>query len=186
MASVNSIGSVLSATEEQFIQLHQQPRHQSLELQTFLKMFNEKQKIAQEDAAVLKALNVTHKQVGEKLSRVVEKAVSVYQLQIEETPINPFSPNYERPVLEIDDEGTFKVSGFHLRQMGSDYCLFCDHQIRYPFKFEVVNAATNEKARFPELTLHFIKAHDYFAIPGEYRIDPALICRILMLSDKNS
>lgn len=186
MASVNPIGSVLSVTEEQLLQLHEQPRYQSLESEKFLEIFNDKKQCAQEDAVVLKALNVTHAQVSEKLSRLIYEAIAFYNMKKDENPpINPLSPDFRRPVVEIQDEGTFNVSGFDLRQMGSDYCLFCDHKTRYPAIFVVENVATHETASVRELMLHNIQAHDYFAIPGEYRIDPALICRILQLPNKS-
>lgn len=183
MASVNSIGSVLSVTEEQILQLHQQ-HYQSLELEVFLKLFNDKKKCAQEDAMVLKALNITHAQVGEKLSRVVKNAETTYELQLQARPINLLSPDNQIPVIEINDEGTFRVSFFSI-QILSDYCQFCDHKSKFPITFEVENVATNEKVYVPELTLHFIKAHDYFGKQGKQRIDPALICRILQLPSKS-
>jgi len=177
----NGIGSILSANESQFISLYKQTQFKGDTQDGFVEEYKSKQEIALKDAEELQQFGITPQQIGEKLYRIVEKANNAYKSNIDTQPINLFSPDFKRPVIDVDEDGSFSVSGFDLREMRHDECALCDHKVSGPATYQIENLQTHEIIRFPELTLHLIRSHEYFAKPGHYRLDPSKVCKVLDL-----
>lgn len=131
------------------------------------------------DAEDLKQVGVVPQQIAEKLHKIVEKANTAYQLTLTNQPVN--FRDFKRPIIDIEEDGSFRVSGFDLREMRHDECALCDHKVSGPATYQIENVTTHEKISFPELTLHLIGTHEYFAKPGHYRLEPSRVCNVLEL-----
>jgi len=176
-----SIGSLLSATDVQFISLYQKLKFENCTQERFVSEFKNKQEIAQRDAAELQQLGITPKEIGEKIDKIIEKANETYQSHIKAKPITPLSSNFKNPIVEVNEDGSFKVSGFDLSEMYYNNCSLCGGKVFKRAIYQIENLQTHEQIALPELTVHLIKNHEYFSKPGNYRIDPSRVCRVLEL-----
>lgn len=91
-------------------------------------------------------------------------------------------PDFRPPIIDVEEDGTFRVSGLGVREQRSVPCGFCDYHVSGPATYQIENLQTKEKMAVPELTMHLIKSHEYFGKkPGLYRVDPDLVCKVLNL-----
>jgi hypothetical protein len=175
----NGLGSLLEATEEQFMALYHHKKPQESE-ETFLEELHLKQDVAWNDADNLEHTGITPQALGEKLSRIIGKAKEAYELKIKQQPSNFLS--LKREIIDVEEDGSFKVSGVDFRQQRIEKCQLCDLKISGPGNYEIENTKTHKKINFPELTMHLMSSHAYCGRTGMYRIEPLDCCRVLNLT----
>lgn len=132
--------------------------------------------IAKADAAILKQMNITHKQIGDRIDSIIRKAQRIFQ--------------------ENDDsngcaiiEGIIRVPRY-LTTMGYQDCLFGKGWLETCGKgssFIVLENLNNPKLKLTgvtELHGHLIRDHHFFQGSTPYRIDPLLAIETLQILPK--
>lgn len=118
------IGSIVTATDEQFIALYQHKQPTGCTQSECVEEYKLKQGIAKEDAEYLRQINITSQQIAKKLDKILEKVHKAYKVPKANQPFNLF----ERPTIDIEEDGIFSVSRPDFCEMGDDVCSLCDYK----------------------------------------------------------
>lgn len=115
------------------------------------------------DQTALESIGITHKQLGEILAHLSNKAIA--------SPTN---------YVDIDH---LHVSVDHNSDENVMSCPFSREQICHQGKrlFKVVNTITKQELNFSELTSYLIRDHGFFEGSVHYRVDPEAACSTLGL-----
>jgi len=160
------IGSILTATDQQFIALYEREKPKGFTQESFVEDCHGKQKVAADDAAALEDYGTTIQSLSEELSTLIEKGKKIY----EETKVSP---------VNVD---SFEIWGFDLRQQRHDGCSICDYKVAGPKTYYIKNTETLGGVRVGEVTYHLVTKHLYCARPGDYRFEPLYGARVLKLA----
>lgn len=170
-----AIKSILDATDSQFRALYAQ---YSLDKQEqFIQLCRDRQVSARADDIELQGLGVTSQQIGKTLTKIIKMASEALKKNKQSSSL------LTQEGLKVSlEKKSFQIFGFNIAEMRDDECVLCTHKVCGPRIFTIKNLKTKQEVAFSEIAIHLIKAHSYFASPGESnRIDPSKICRVLEL-----
>lgn len=167
-----SIGSLVTANENQFVSLFQSRTLNAQE--EFVNSYKSLQDMAIEETEKLEELSIKPIQIEDRLDRIVDKTKTVYHSSLINNVKLP-STKYGTPYVDVNEEGLFRVTGFNYFAKSPLSCNICEHAIFNAATFQIKNLATEESVFISELDLHKIKIHEYYS--GE----AMKICKVLNL-----
>lgn len=154
------LGSLLTATEEQFISLYQY-RTQN-DQNEFVESYKEMQKNELKEVEKLKEMGVTPQQVEEKLLKIIETTKIIYESRVKNNIKSP-TEQYRGQYIDVFEEGfLFRVSGFDYFAKTGPWCHICTHMLSRATTYQIENMNTKKKISVSDEELHNIKSHQYY------------------------
>ncbi|MCE5317424.1 MAG: hypothetical protein LLG04_08725 [Parachlamydia sp.] len=162
-------GNPLSMKPEQAVSVEGKMRPGKSSVVGFLGLTDSLVECCRQDAQMLARLNITYKQIADKLEGLVFRTVRLMNE----------SKNFKSPALL---DGRFRVmlesSGGH--QDCPFPCNFNAWNLG-SWDLTVENIQSGKKMAFPGLIVHLIREHGFFEGDTSYRLDPATACSVLEL-----
>lgn len=148
--NTSPIGSLLTATEAQFISLyHARTINNQNE---FVESYKSLQTEAHTDFNEVRQYAIRPKDVGSQINKIVKVAKNAYLNSVGKTT----NLSYVR-----HEEELFRVFVYEPNK-NSSTCMFCPHTILEEVSFEIENMKNQIKIKLSELEIHEIKNHEYF------------------------
>ncbi|MBS3148703.1 hypothetical protein J4219_07500 [Candidatus Woesearchaeota archaeon] len=166
-------------TEAQITAIELQLRPQKTSASGFLNQSERLKDVIEADARTLNDLNITHKQVSDRLESLIGQALRNATLGRRTDGIPPYKTLKDGILIDK----IFKVSGGSW--MGYQNCPLPNNQGNCPeqgsYDFKILNETSVEEIQFPQLMSHLIRDHQFFEGHTQYRLDPTDAVRILGL-----
>ncbi len=149
--NTSPLGSLLTATEAQFVSLYQQRTMNNQN--EFVESYKNIQIEALTDFEEVRKYAIRPRDVGSKINKIVRVAKNAYLSSF----CNTTNLSYVR-----DEEKYFRVFVNEPKKNRST-CMFCSHTILEETTFEIQNIHNQVKIKLSELEIHEIKSHEYFS-----------------------
>ncbi len=153
-------GSLLTASEEQFISLYQYRTQNDQE--EFVESYKSLQEEAVKEDEKLKEMGVTTQQVEEKLLKIIETTKNLYESSVKNNIQLP-TEQYRGKFIDVIEGGLFRVSGFEYYAKTGPWCQICTYMLSGASTYQIENLATKKKISVSDLDLHNIKNHQYYS-----------------------
>lgn len=156
-----SLGSLLTATDAQFISLYQEITRNGQD--EFVETYKNLQKEAYIDLDQINHYSIRPNDLGCKIEKIIEVAKNACLNSVGNTTNLSYVPHGEE---------LFRVFVYE-PNMNPSKCKICSHTLLKETSFEIQNTENPAKIKISELEIHEIKVHEYFSV------DPLTICNAL-------